>query len=149
MANDTLSGNSANYGGGGIVNADTATLTITRSTLSGNSADYNGGGIYDGYGTVYIGHTILDAGSSGANICKLGQAGAVISLGYNLSSDNAAGYLTATGDQINTAPRLGPLQDNGGPPSPPLAAPDSRDIHATDPNRGQGLLGPRLFAVPE
>src|SRR5256714_8028409 len=142
MANDTLSGNSANYGGGGIVNADTATLTITRSTLSGNSADYNGGGIYDGYGTVYIGHTILDAGSSGANICKLGQAGAVISLGYNLSSDNAAGYLTVTGDQINTAPRLGPLQDNGGSTFHPPPASNSPAIFRRDPKRASGHRGP-------
>lgn len=34
--------------------------------------------------------------------------------GYNLSSDNGGGYLTATGDQINTDPKLGPLQNNGG-----------------------------------
>src|SRR2546423_6821988 len=138
MANDTLSGNSANYGGGGIVNADTATLSITRSTLSGNSADYNGGGIFDGYGTVYIGHTILDAGSSGANICKLGQAGTVTSLGYNLSSDNAAGYLTATGDQINTAPRLGPLQDNGGPTLTPLPASKNSGNDGGDPTVERG-----------
>jgi hypothetical protein len=43
--------------------------------------------------------------------------GTVISLGYNLSSDNGGGYLTATDDRISTDPKLGPLQNNGGPPS--------------------------------
>ena len=60
-----------------------------------------------------IGDTILNAGAPGANITNNG--GTVTSLGYNLSSDSGAGYLTGTGDQTNTNPMLGPLQDNGGP----------------------------------
>src|SRR5437773_1533790 len=83
MTHCTLSGNSAEWGGGGIVNADTATLTVTHSTLSGNSTSYDGGGIYNGYGTVKIGNTILNAGSSGSNIYQLGPYGTVTSLGYN------------------------------------------------------------------
>ena len=39
----------------------------------------------------------------------------VTSLGYNFSSDDGGGFLTGMGDQINTDPMLGPLQDNGGP----------------------------------
>ena len=39
----------------------------------------------------------------------------VTSLGYNLSSDGFGGFLTGTGDQINTDPILGPLKNNGGP----------------------------------
>ena len=39
----------------------------------------------------------------------------VTSLGYNLSGDAGGGFLTVTGDQINTDPMLGPLQNNGGP----------------------------------
>jgi hypothetical protein len=39
----------------------------------------------------------------------------VTSLGYNLASDNADGFLTAIGDQVNTDAILGPLKDNGGP----------------------------------
>src|SRR5205814_9406462 len=42
-------------------------------------------------------------------------SGIIRSLGYNLCSDDGSGFLTATGDQINTDPMLGPLQDNGGP----------------------------------
>src|SRR5262249_56652072 len=43
------------------------------------------------------------------------DGGAVVSLGYNLSSDDGGGVLTNATDQINTDPLLGPLQDNGGP----------------------------------
>jgi hypothetical protein len=60
-----------------------------------------------------IGNTILNTDSD-ANIFNYGNQGTIFSDGYNLSNDNAAGYLTAAGDQINTDPRLGPLQNNGG-----------------------------------
>ena len=63
---------------------------------------------------VKIEGTILNYGSSGEDVYNDGTA-AVTSLGYNLSSDNGGGFLTATGDRINTDPLLGPLQDNGGP----------------------------------
>jgi hypothetical protein len=108
IANSTVSGNFASVGAGGIFNG--RTLTITNSTLSGNSAP-NGGGIHNS-GSLMIGHTTLKAGFSGANIFDNG--GSVTSLGYNLSSDNGGGFLIAAGDQINTDPLLGPLQDNGG-----------------------------------
>jgi hypothetical protein len=41
-------------------------------------------------------------------------SGTIVSLGYNLTSDNGGGFLTVTGDQINANPLLGPLQNNGG-----------------------------------
>jgi Chlamydia polymorphic membrane protein (Chlamydia_PMP) repeat len=120
VTNSTFSGNWAGvpgeYGwGGGIYNygfEGSATLTVTNSTFSGNSAGAAGGGIYNSGGTVTIGGTILKTGASGENLYN---AGTIISSGYNLSNDNGAGLLTAIGDQINTDPMLGPLQDNGGP----------------------------------
>jgi hypothetical protein len=57
----------------------------------------------------------------------------VSSLGYNLSSDNGGGFLTATGDQINTDPMLGPLQDNGGSTFTHELLPGSPAINAGDP----------------
>ena len=62
---------------------------------------------------MILANTILNAGPSGANISNV--SGTITSLGYNLSSDNGGGFLTATGDQINTDPILGPLKNNGGP----------------------------------
>src|SRR5205085_1130948 len=48
--------------------------------------------------------------------------GTIVSNGYNLSNDagvvnvnGGTGSLNATGDKVNTAPRLGFLRDNGGP----------------------------------
>jgi hypothetical protein len=81
---------------------------------------------------VEIGNTILNAGGSGVNISNGG--GTVISLGYNLSSDNGGGFLTGPGDQINTDPLLGPLQDNGGPTFTHELLPGSPAIDAGDPS---------------
>jgi hypothetical protein len=115
VRNSTVSGNTASYKhtgvGGGINNG--GPLTITHSTFSGNAADGAGGGIYNG-GTVEIGSSILKRGSIGSNLSS-GSSGAVTSHGYNLSSDDGGGFLNGAGDQTNTDPLLGPLQDNGGP----------------------------------
>src|SRR5262249_6961300 len=56
---------------------------------------------------------ILKAGALVGNI--LNESGTITSNGYNLSDDDAGGYLIGPGDQINTDPMLGPLQNNGGP----------------------------------
>src|SRR5262249_52007990 len=110
LNNSTISGNSATFDVGGI-DSYLATLTINNSTIAGNSAPYVGG-IYIAFSTLNITDTILNAGVSGQNIYN--GSSTVNSLGYNLSSDDGGGSLTATGDQINTDPSLGPLQDNGG-----------------------------------
>jgi len=115
----TFSANSASQGGG-IVN-DAFSCPDIPSAFSGNSAitaGNAGGGIHANDSsttgaTLEIGDTILNAGASGENIANFG--GTVTSDGYNLSSDNGGGFLTATGDQTNTDPRLGPLANNGGP----------------------------------
>ena len=140
ITNSTISGNSAGEGGAvsnQSYNASIATLTITNSTLSSNSAGYHGGGILNyalkaGFAEVETGNTIFDAGSSGENIFNYN--GTVTSLGYNLSSDNGGGYLTGPGDQINTDPVLGPLQDNGGPTFTDALLPTSPAIDTGEPN---------------
>ena len=135
IVNSTISGNSANTGtGGGIYNYNSP-LRITNSTITGNSAG-SGGGIYnDGSGgasVVEISNTILNAGASGENIFNNG--GTVTSDGYNLCSDDGGGYLTGPGDQINTDPLLGPLQNNGGPTFTHALLPGSPAVDAGDPN---------------
>ena len=62
------------------------------------------------------------------------DGGTVTSHGYNLSSDNGGGYLTGPGDQINTDPMFGPLQDNGGPTFTHALLPGSPAINAGDPS---------------
>jgi hypothetical protein len=102
--------------GGGIYNLGVlgaGTVTISNSTISGNFATGGfGGGIQNDNAMLTIGNTILNTGASGSNIYN--RDSSVISLGHNLSNDDGGGYLTGTGDQINTDPMLGPLQANGG-----------------------------------
>ena len=135
IVNSTVSGNSAGDTGGGITNYAGA-VQIANSTLSGNSA-VSGGGVYNvpdqfGAATIETGNTIFNAGASGENIFNNG--GTITSHGYNVCSDNGGGLLNGPGDQINTDPLLGPLQDNGGPTFTHAPLPGSPAIDAGDPN---------------
>jgi hypothetical protein len=146
--NSTISGTGGQNGGGlfiGGTGGGSATVTITDSTLSSM------GGISNSGGTLQLKHTILQAGASGQNIYA--NSGTVSSFGYNLSSDDGGGFLTAAGDQINTNPMLGPLQDNGGPTFTHGLVIGSPAINAGDPSftpppdndqRGPGF--PRVLA---
>lgn len=150
IANSTLSGNSASAGGA-IYNWSGGTVMVSNDTFSGNFCNnpnwIHGGGIYNEGGTVNIGNTIFKAGSLGENIYNVDELGQVTSLGYNLSSDNGGGYLTATSDRINMDPKLGPLQDNGGPTSTHLPASDSPAIDAGDPTLVMDQRGPGFQRV--
>jgi hypothetical protein len=109
----TLSGNGSASGsyGGGIVN-QLASASVVGCTFSSNLGS-RGCSIYS-TGGLGIGDTILTADTTLApNIYSGTQT--VSSYGFNLCSDDGSGFLTAVGDQINTDPLLGPLQDNGGP----------------------------------
>jgi hypothetical protein len=141
ISNSTITGNVASFkgfgdGGGIYTGSATAKLTISNSTVHSNSVASSmgrGGGIYIIGGTLELVNTILNrGGATGANIFY--DSGTVISHGYNLSSDDASGLLTATGDQINTDPMLGPLQNNGGPTFTNALLPGSPALNAGDPN---------------
>lgn len=116
--NSTFNRNTAGLSGAAICNSTylygngTAMLKLANSTLSGNSSP--NGVLGNISGVVTISNTLLNIGTGGASLVNVNN-GTIISAGYNLSSDNGGGFLTATGDQINTDPMLGPLQDNGGP----------------------------------
>ena len=125
ISNCTISGNMTTVGhsrGGGISGG----FTITNSTFSDN-VSINGGSICVN-GPIQLGNTIINSGA----IFLLD--GTITSYGYNLSSDNGGGFLTGPGDQINTDPLLGPLQDNGGPTFTHALLPSSPAINAGDPN---------------
>ena len=149
ITNSTVSGNSANFDGGGLYGSG----TISNCTISGNTASHGGGGIYGG-GTitnttisfnrgsslaggiyvitpVHLKHSVLKTGNAGANIVNNNT---FVSDGYNISNDNGAGLLTAAGDQINTDPMLGPLQNNGGPTLTHALLSGSQAIDTGDPN---------------
>ena len=77
-------------------------------------------------------NTIFNVSPGGHSI--LNDFGTVTSYGYNVSSDDGGGYLNGPGDQINTDPMLGPLQDNGGPTFTHELLPGSPAINSGDPN---------------
>jgi hypothetical protein len=130
ISNSTLSSNSSSRSAGGIRN--TNALTIHHCTFSENYA-LEGGAISNSQNaTLEIGNTILKASTAGVNIFN--NSGTVTSRGYNLSSDNGGGFLTAPGDQINTEPMLGPLQSNGGPTATHGLLTGSPAINTGDPN---------------
>src|SRR5580765_1539425 len=133
ILNSTLSGNSATFGGGIYARSATsssATVHVLSSTLSDNSAiaSSGGGGIYNDGAIAQLANTVFNASSI------FRASGMIGSLGYNLCSDDGSGLLTATGDQINTDPMLGPLQDNGGPTFTHELLSGSPAIDAGDPN---------------
>src|SRR4029077_17757532 len=132
VSNSTITGNTARdqAGGGGIDTSSDgqAVATVANSTLSDN---FGYAGIIND-GELTIGNTILKAGAR-PTIIKVGF-GHTTSAGYNLSSDNADGFLIGPGDQINTDPLLGPLQDNGGPTFTHELLKGSPAIDAGDPN---------------
>ena len=144
VLNSTFSGNSAGRFGGGIYNdafnGGSSPLAVFHSTFSDNSA-FGGpsGGIANFSGTLQLGSTILNASSISNG------SGTITSLGYNLSSDNGGGFLTATGDQINTTPMLGPLQDNGGPTFTHALLTGSPAIDAGDPNFDPNAFNPPML----
>jgi hypothetical protein len=136
VSNSTISDNSSSGSGGGFANDGTygnTAVTISNSTFSDNSAPVGGGILnVNGGAAAQIGNTILNAGASGGTIFIAG--GTITSIGYNLASDNGGGVLTGPGDQINTDPMLGPLQDNGGPTFTHALLPGSPAIDAGDPS---------------
>jgi predicted outer membrane repeat protein len=145
ITNSTFSGNSSGSGGvaGGIMNGglfqSSGTLVIDNSTLSGNTAgEGKGGGIFNLPGSPAVIQNSIVANNTGEN-CQ-GQVG---SGGYNLSSDNSCSFDTV-GDLNNTDPKLGPLQNNGGPTDTMALLPGSPAIDSGNPSGCRDIYGHRL-----
>ena len=107
--NSTISGDIASAGSGGGIYFQGAGM-LNNVTLSGNSA-LNGGGMSGGSGGTILQNSIVANSPSGGNC----SGSRIFSNGYNLSSDGTCSDSTSAGDLNNTDPKLGPLQNNGGP----------------------------------
>ena len=108
IVNTTISGNTAtNAGGGGIFASTGAEVRITNSTITQNSAT-GGGGILAANGTFYLANTVIAQNTATGNSARddVGTfgAGVVYSLGNNFIGK--AGEITGTsvlnGDQVGT-----------------------------------------------
>ncbi|MGI8691106.1 MAG: choice-of-anchor Q domain-containing protein, partial [Thermomicrobiales bacterium] len=101
VTNSTLSANSTSGGGGGILN--NGTLTVTNSTLAGNSAGV-GGGIGNYVGTVTVTNSTL-TGNSASNA---GGGGISNNDTVNLTNTIVAGNTAPTAPDIS-----GPVTSHG------------------------------------
>jgi predicted outer membrane repeat protein len=120
--NNTFSGNTAGNNGGAILNQ--ATITLTSNTITGNSATIGGGGIanYGAAATLNNNIVALNTASFGWDLLGDGFVfGNPYTGTYNLigNADSSTGLNTPTNMWGTTEsaldPKLGPLQNNGGP----------------------------------
>jgi hypothetical protein len=122
---------------------------VTNSTFAGNSscncnffagAIFNDGNTQPDGAMLEMSNTVFKGDlTNPANIFN--QGGVVISDGYNLTNDagvlntnGGTGGFNGPGDQLNTDPILGPLQNNGGPTFTHALLKGSPAINAGDPN---------------
>lgn len=105
-----VSGNTASFGGGGILNHPVATLTLRESTISGNisTKDGTGGGI-NNTGTLRVINSTISgnqannsgiAGSNGGGIWSV--VGSVTIVNSTISGNQAAGANSAGGLRIGS-----------------------------------------------
>lgn len=147
LINSTVSGNIATSDpelgashGGGIFNS--GDLTLLNATITNNSTRNffpqqaimgDGGGIFNS-GTVNLGNTII-AGNTDAGGETPDCAGTLNSRGYNLIQTITGCTIVGdtTGNLLGVNPRLGPLQNNGGPTQTHALLPDSPAIDRANP----------------
>ncbi|OGO32538.1 MAG: hypothetical protein A2Z16_06650 [Chloroflexi bacterium RBG_16_54_18] len=137
ILNSTISENTALSDGGGIHNGYNGTIYLTNVTISNNSAGTSpyeyGGGIYNETGTfVILNSTIAEnsAGMGGGIALSAGLVRLKNSLFWANTTGNCSGSITSEGNNIengsmcglsqpsdlsNTNPRIGLLENNGGP----------------------------------
>ncbi|MBC8448725.1 MAG: CSLREA domain-containing protein [Chloroflexi bacterium] len=135
--NSTLSGNQAEEGGAIYF---VSTVNISSSTITDNEATSEGGGIRTGF-QMNINNTLV-ANNAGGD-CFGGFV--EVNGGHNLDSDTSCDFGSA-GDLSGIDPRLGPLQDNGGPTATHALRFDSPAIDAGDPAGCQDLAGAAIAA---
>ncbi|MBL9169196.1 MAG: hypothetical protein JNN07_15760 [Verrucomicrobiales bacterium] len=110
-------GQAAPHRGGALFSdSESNTVSIVHATFVGNvaaesfgSRPGNGGAIASDHSSVRISRSVFAHAAGSSNF-----AGTVIDVGYNLSSDDS-GHLQAGGSRSGLDPRLGTLEDNGGP----------------------------------
>jgi len=171
ISNSTFWGNSATYVGGGILNwigtltvtnstfydnsaqqggaiyNDLSSLTLSNSTFSGNTAT-QGGALYNAGMPLNVTNNIM-ANSNAANDCYNEDGAGVVSTNVNnLVENNAASPNNCGIPTLISDPKLGSLDDNGGPTqtlallfgSPAINAGEDANCSATD---QRGVIRPQ------
>jgi hypothetical protein len=163
LTNCTLANNTAGFGGG-IYNLGTA--TVTNCTIAYNSADSTsyvggaGGGIDNVFATLTLTNTIVAQNTATAAIGPdiASFSGTIIADHDLIGADTGSGIANGGGNLVGTSanpidPRLGPLQNNGGPTqtialladSPAIGQADNSKAPATDQRGITRVTGPGEF----
>jgi hypothetical protein len=143
VINSTISGNTAGTGkGGGIFNQEGATATLVNTTINGNTAGTgNGGGFNNNAGTLNYTNTIISGSSAGSVDC-INNSGTIGTNDKNLIQDGDTNCGTPS---VSGNPKLGPLQNNGGPTFTQALMTGSPAIDAGD----DTVLGSPLFLTTD
>jgi len=129
--NSTFSGNRCLMSGGGLLNA-AGVVTISSSTFAGNVCRLSAGvGASD---TILMKNTIV-ANNTATDPSGGDTGGLITSQGYNLIQRTTGSTIGGdlTGNIVGQDPRLGPLQDNGGPTLTHALNPGSPALNAGNP----------------
>ena len=141
VINSTISGNSATASGfgGGLFNVEGATATLVNVTINGNTAGPGrGGGLTNApFGTLNFTNTIISSSSAGSGDCV--NFGAIGTNSHNLVQDGGCS------PAVSGNPKLGPLQNNGGPTFTHALMAGSPAIDAGD----DAILGSPNFLTTE
>ena len=116
LTNSTVSGNSADIGGGIYSDGAAATINLNYSTVASNTATRNGGGLYQD--TTVGGVTNLKNSIVADNDADTGPdiSGTITSQDYNhVESTDGGTFVALANDVTGSDPQLGPLANNGGP----------------------------------
>ncbi len=137
LSNCTLFGNTAGAAGGGISSSFGGSPTVINCTISGNSTSGNGGGLasYGGFNqAVFNLRNTIVAGNTAPSRHGPDLACVLVSSGYNLIGNPQGGSGFVATDLLKVNPKLGPLQNNGGPTLTMALLLGSAAIGAGDPN---------------
>src|SRR5262249_22741899 len=146
--NCTFSGNVASASGGAIeTGSGVPQVALRHCTIVSNTAASSGGGIRFNVGSITMKHCLAagNTAPAGRNVTVVSAASA--SAAYTLLRDGTPSGLTSgvNGNLAGTTaspldPRLGPLQNNGGPTRTMALLPGSPARDAGDPGfDGTGL----------
>ena len=140
----TISGNTANVGGG-IAAWDSA-VAVVNTTVTGNSAEFVGGGLFtldspfdeEFESVMGVGNSIVAGNTAGDSGGDCFVEGNFEVFGPNLDSDGSCPDFTLP----NADPLLGPLADNGGPNLTHALGVGSPAIDQSDPGLCAAFAGP-------
>lgn len=141
VTNSTISGNTSQYqtyGGGGILNVDSASqAVINNSTITGNKAQNWGGGLYNIRTNMTIANSVISGNIAPSATEIYHFVGGFTSQGYNLlghsTSNGLVGVTIAATDITPTvaiSTLLAPLANYGGPTPTHALLPGSAAINA-------------------